>query len=48
MADTMAGLLLAAAEPGAPSGETRADRLSAKLTALGYDELWKVAWTALT
>ncbi len=48
MADAMATRLLAAPEPEGVAGDTRADRLAAKLTALGYAELWKAAWAELT
>ena len=51
--DTMAELLLEADDPDdldARSGSdpSPADRLAAKLTALGYDRLWEVAWSRVT
>ena len=46
--DTVACLLLAAPDPtGLPSGPTRADVLSAKLAAVGYERLWSVAFAAV-
>jgi len=49
--DRMAALLLEGAAPehaeGTAPGATRADRLAASLTALGYDALWRVAWSEL-
>ena len=48
--DAMATLLLEAPEPDGlvvPEDATRADRMAAKLTALGYDALWAVAWKGI-
>ena len=48
--DAMARLLLDAPEPdglSVPGDATPADRMAAKLTALGYDALWAVAWKAI-
>jgi hypothetical protein len=48
--DAMAALLLEAPEPddlAVPEGATPADRMAAKLTALGYDALWAVAWKGI-
>lgn len=47
--DAMAALLLAAADPALSLADdaTPADRMAAKLTALGYDALWAVAWKGL-
>jgi hypothetical protein len=46
---TMARLLLAAPDPpGLPSGPTRADVLSAKLAAIGYETLWAVGFADVT
>ena len=45
--DAMARLLLEAPEPDGlalPEDATPADRMAAKLTALGYDAIWAVAW----
>lgn len=49
--DAMAALLLAAPDPeGLPAADdaTPAERMAAKLTALGYDALWAVAWKDVT
>ena len=47
--DRMAELLLERGDPAAGGpGASRADHLAAALTALGYDVLWRVAWTELT
>ena len=48
--DAMAALLLDAPGPESlslPDGATPADRMAAKLTALGYDALWAVAWKGI-
>ena len=48
--DAIATLLLDAPDPDGmvvPDGATRADRMAAKLTALGYDALWAVAWKGI-
>lgn len=48
--DAMATLLLEAPEPGGmtlPDDATPADRMAAKLTALGYDTLWGIAWKGI-
>ena len=51
--DAMADLLLAEPEPDDLHERTGpdaspADRLAAKLTAVGYDRLWSAAWSAVT
>ena len=47
--DRMAQLLLERGDRGAAGpGASRADHLSAALTALGYDALWTVAWKELS
>lgn len=51
--DAMAELLLAAPDPHdlddqLAQAASPADRLSAKLSALGYDRLWSTAWSGLT
>lgn len=51
--DAMAALLLAAPDPDdlderAGQDASRADRLAAKLGALGYDRLWHEAWSGVT
>src|SRR4051812_28547355 len=49
--DAMATLLLDAPDPAGlavPEDATRADRLSLKLVALGYDALWARAWSTVT
>ncbi len=47
--DRMAELLLERGDPAAGGPDaSRADHLAAALTALGYDALWRVAWTELT
>ena len=50
--DAMADLLLAAPDPADLDHRTgpepsRADRLAAKLEALGYDRLWHTAWSGV-
>jgi len=48
--DAMATLLLEASEPEVmtlPDDPTPADRMAAKLTALGYDALWGIAWKGI-
>jgi hypothetical protein len=47
--DAMAALLLDAPDPGVdlPLDASPADRLAAKLTALGYDALWNRAWSTV-
>lgn len=50
--DAMAELLLAAPDPADLDARTgpdasRADRLAAKLEALGYDRLWTTAWSGV-
>lgn len=50
--DAMADLLLAAPEPAdlderCGPDPSRADRLAAKLEALGYDRLWHTAWSGI-
>lgn len=45
--DTMAALLVDAPEPPEVEHLAGADRLSAKLSALGYDSLWSVAWSSV-
>lgn len=45
----IAGLLLEAPDPpGLPGGPTRADVLSAKLAAVGYERLWAVAFARVS
>jgi hypothetical protein len=51
--DAMAALLLAAPDPAGLAARTGdraspADRLAAKLTALGYDRLWAIAWSGIS
>jgi hypothetical protein len=48
--DAMAALLLAADEPALDVADdaSPADRLAAKLSALGYDALWNRAWSTVT
>ena len=49
--DAMAALLVEAPDPDGLSvadGASPADRLSAKLRALGYDALWARAWSSVT
>jgi hypothetical protein len=47
--DRMAELLLERGDPAAGGPDaSRADHLAAALTALGYDAVWRVAWTELT
>lgn len=48
--DTMAALLLEAADPAdldqrCGTNASPADRLAVKLSALGYDRLWEIAWS---
>jgi hypothetical protein len=47
--DRMAELLLEQGDrEAAGTGASRADHLAAALTALGYDALWRVAWSELS